>query len=334
MKKNILILAGSLALCLGTAQAQQRDTTQTDRTKRSGQNDQAREPKTKQNQNAYNSGDVEILKNEEIPASLRQALEADEKYTGWENAIIYHNKRTGEYLVSPRAHRFDSEGNAIDYPGQKPSKRMKNKTGNDSSMNQGTDRTRQNEQSSQQRKQSESGNDQSGVDQSSGAVSGERTTPQQDTTQSSQMESTTDQGRQQSTSGRMQQDTSSENSSQGQYGNQSGQDRRTANKQSSTQESDAYRTDRNTGNANGANVNLEGMVVVQTSEIPLTLKETLNDDQYKGWEGGKLYRHESTGEYVLVMEEKMAGEGSKTYRFDKDGKLMNGSSHRDHQNKD
>jgi hypothetical protein len=293
MKKNILLLAGSLALCLGTAEAQQRDSTSNKST------DQARNPRMTQEKNrnsSYNANDVEILQNDQIPAALKESLQ-DEKYAGWENAIIYHNKKTGEYLVSPRAHRFDSEGNPIDYPGAKPSK----KTMKSSDMSQ-RDRT-----SSQQRSQSQSGNDQSGGRRDSTSVSGEQSSSptQQDTAmQSSQAQSATDQGRQQSTSGRMQQDTASEKSSQGQYGN-----------------ADRYRTEGST-----TDMAMEGMVMVQPSEIPVALKETLNDDQYKGWETGKLYRHESTDEYVLVMDEKTAGEGQQTYRFDKDGKMINNSS--------
>jgi hypothetical protein len=361
MKKIISIVVGSLLISLGSIQAQERDTTRTNTRTQSGQqqkakdktgqdNDQARQPRTNQTKQGntnttgtYNAKDVEIIQNENVPASLREALQ-DEKYAGWENAVIYHNKKTGEYLVSPRAHRFDSEGNPIDYPGAKPSKNKTkdNTSGQSSDKNKSSDKTQSgtqqsDEASSQQRQQSQYGNDQSGQDRrkTETQTSGDRTSSQTDTTQSSQSQVTTDQGRQQSTSGRMQQDQASEKSSEGQYGNQAGQDKRTDNTSTQPQQSERYRTDKNdsTANDNAAaatedpETSMEGMIQIEMTQAPNALRETLKDAKYKGWENGKLYRHESTDEFVLVIQESDANTGSQTtYHFDKDGKAKEGSS--------
>jgi hypothetical protein len=301
MKKNILILAGSLALCLGTAEAQQRDSTRTKQGTSSEQQqaDQARQPRYEnQRDNAtYSSGDIEIISSNDIPESLRQSLREDEKYQGWENAVIYHNKKTGEYLVSPRAHRFDSDGKAIDREMRTNDRRSQEKSG----------------------KQRPSTSDQSRKDNS---ATSDRTSPQD--TASSQAMSATDQGRQQSTEGRMTQDKASEKTSQGQYGNQQGKDKRKENSGTEQpQPSVSYRTERSDNKTTiESDISMEGMVEVETTEVPVSMRETLNADEYKGWESGKLYRHASTGEYVLIIDQTNTSEGKKTYRFDKDGKVM------------
>jgi hypothetical protein len=300
MKTNILILAGSLVLYLGTAEAQQRDSARV-RSEQQERTDQARQPRyNEQRDNAtYSASDISIISSNDIPESLRQTLRQDEKYQGWENAVIYHNKKTGEYLVSPRAHRFDSEGKPIDQDARTNDRRSRDKSQPPST----SDKTSKNKSSTSDR------------------------TSAQDTA-SSQAMSATDQGRQQSTEGRMTQDQASEKSSQGQYGNQCGQDKRKEGASSDQpQQSDRYRTERSDSKSvNEADIPMEGMIEIQTTEVPVSLRETLNDNEYKGWELGKLYRHASTGEYLLVMDETNVGEGKQMYRFDKDGKLMKGKN--------
>ena len=84
------------------------------------------------------------------------------------------------------------------------------------------------------------------------------------------------------------------------------------------------------------------MVEIQAEQIPATLRRTLSDVQFTGWEEeGTLYQDPNTNEYVLVMDK---GEEtstttesdaqsqsrsyrsddeteSKTYRFDRNGQL-------------
>lgn len=47
----------------------------------------------------------------------------------------------------------------------------------------------------------------------------------------------------------------------------------------------------------------EGMVEIEVDQVPATLRRTLGDAQYKGWEEkGTLYHNPTTNEYMLVMD--------------------------------
>lgn len=290
MKKNILILVGSLAFCLGTAEAQQRDSARADQNKRSEERqgtDQARQPRYDQQQGTnarYNSGDIEIISNNDIPEALRQSLRSDDRYQGWENAVIYHNKKTGEYLVSPRAHRFDGEGKPIGQSTTMDRRSLQKKTKEPASADQS--------------KRGES-------------ATSEQTTAQD--TASSQAMSATDQGRMQSTEGRMSQDAASKK-------NQDGNVDTNKEAVGEPQQSDRYRND-GVDTGTETEIPMEGMIEMQSGEVPESLRQTLTDNDYKGWETGKLYRHGSTGDYLLIVEERKTGEGKQVYRFDKDGKI-------------
>ena len=64
------------------------------------------------------------------------------------------------------------------------------------------------------------------------------------------------------------------------------------------------------------------MTEVQPEQIPATLRRTLSERQYSGWEeNGKLYKDPATNEYVLVMEKQDDSSQPKAYRFDKNGQL-------------
>ena len=58
---------------------------------------------------------------------------------------------------------------------------------------------------------------------------------------------------------------------------------------------------------------------VQSSDVPATLRTTLQSDQYKGWESGKLYRQNNGQGYYLSTG---TGISSKNYYFDNTGKAM------------
>jgi hypothetical protein len=60
---------------------------------------------------------------------------------------------------------------------------------------------------------------------------------------------------------------------------------------------------------------------VQSSDVPATLRTTLQGDQYKGWENGKLYRQNNGQGYYLSTG---TGNSTKNYYFDKTGKAMKG----------
>lgn len=61
----------------------------------------------------------------------------------------------------------------------------------------------------------------------------------------------------------------------------------------------------------------EDRVLVTVDDIPTSLRMTLEDDQYEGWENSSLYRNRKTNEYMIEIRD---GSSTKTYYFDKDGK--------------
>lgn len=69
-------------------------------------------------------------------------------------------------------------------------------------------------------------------------------------------------------------------------------------------------------------IKLKDMTVLKSTEIPATLRETLQAPQYKGWDAAtsKIYRNQTSDLYVVQIQD---GTMTKTYRFDKEGKPIN-----------
>jgi len=67
---------------------------------------------------------------------------------------------------------------------------------------------------------------------------------------------------------------------------------------------------------------LKDMTALKSTEIPASLRETLQAPQYKGWDASttKIYRNQTSDLYVVQIQD---GTMTKTYRFDKDGKPIN-----------
>lgn len=312
MKKIIFSIVGSMLISLCVVQAQQTDTEgaasksktkqnkqKTEQSRQNKAGDRSQDEKWQQQsdraqgQNAYaNEGMVVIDKNE-LPASLKQKLESEE-YAGWENGTIYHNTNTGEYVIAPRAYRFDSKGNEMEMGDASQGYSSRDRAGQNSQSDQYRTRDGQQQRSSQQQtdqadnagQQSDNANEQSGAQNRTGD-------------QSSANQST--QGNQQSdrSTGDQQQSQSyrstdrSQSDAQGQPGQTSG---------------NQYRT--------------EDMVEVQAEQIPASLRRTLRESQYMGWEDkGTLYQDPSTNEYVLVMDKTDDSPQPRAYRFDKNGQL-------------
>jgi len=61
------------------------------------------------------------------------------------------------------------------------------------------------------------------------------------------------------------------------------------------------------------------MVVIQPSEIPASLRNTLQGSQYKGWESGVIYRNQNSDMYMVEMRD---GNQTSIYRFDQNGKAI------------
>jgi hypothetical protein len=149
MKKIVLSIAGSFLLCTGIVQAQQDTTRTNNRTQQRPVTQQPQpvpqpQPQVQQQQNPqqpnqYLRDDMRVLKQDQLPESLRQTLRGTE-YKGWEQSTIYQDPTTGEYLLemntpivtpnntnpspatsqdqsgnnSPRTYRFDRNGRVIE----------------------------------------------------------------------------------------------------------------------------------------------------------------------------------------------------------------------------
>ena len=340
MKKIMLTCISALLITLGVQAQHHQDTTRTktktkqstqyrkDQTtkqqgdKRQQDTDQAREPRTSQprknqttternNRNTdqppgdrTGQGEMVIIQPNEVPATLRSTLQ-DEKYRGWENAIIYHNTRTGEYLISPRPYRFNSEGKVMEYSGRDQygqHKGTKDQYGNKSDRNQGTQKQ------GDMNKDEQSSSDNSKFD------------PDKQAAQDAQ----------------------------GRYGDENGQKPPTGSEQEAArdlptdknaeqpQQSERYRADETTkpSDPNREEISTEGMVMVDAADYPMSLRETLNGPQFKGWEQGKVYRDPYSGEYVLVMEATRPGTPQQKYRFDKNGKVVSRNNSSDQKDND
>src|SRR6186997_396965 len=59
------------------------------------------------------------------------------------------------------------------------------------------------------------------------------------------------------------------------------------------------------------------MVIIQPSDVPASLRKTLQSSQYKGWESGVIYRNQTSDMFMVEMRE---GNQTRLYRFDQNGK--------------
>lgn len=60
------------------------------------------------------------------------------------------------------------------------------------------------------------------------------------------------------------------------------------------------------------------MEVIQPTDVPSSLRTTLGESEYSGWEEGKVYHNTSTNEYLIVIGD----EDAKVFRFDANGERM------------
>ncbi len=65
------------------------------------------------------------------------------------------------------------------------------------------------------------------------------------------------------------------------------------------------------------------MTKIQSSDVPASLRSTLQGAEYKGWENGTIYRSKTNDGYLLETND---GANVKTYRFDKNGKRLQDNS--------
>jgi hypothetical protein len=304
----------------------------TDETRKSSTNSSSTDENQNSTQNQSNTKrEMVIVQPSEIPSSLRETL-ADPKYEGWENAVIYHNTRTDEYIVSPRPHRFNSEGKEMSYgmTGDNRSGRSYGQTGNPNRSSGSVNQHRR-----------MSGNSTSGNNSSSESDRSNTygTNQNQDSTRmnGTQSSSSSNQDRQRSgQSSSYRNDSTQMNNS----NSNNSQNNNSQNMNSDRNRSDSSRTNggNNSNSSSGRtssnnsytssrvedqNLPTEGMVLVEEQDVPSKLKATLRDSDYSGWERGKLYQNPATGEYILVMGGSESGsDEQRSYRFDKEGKVI------------
>jgi hypothetical protein len=329
--KNLIATAGcALVIGLSSTFAQQdstRDREQAKHTKQPNETnrnrrdtDEARRSSTNTtDQNQSNTRrDMVIVQPSDVPSSLRETL-SDPKYQGWENAIIYHNTRTDEYLVSPRPHRFNSEGKEISYD-MKGDNRGSKSYGATESQNRSNGTINQHRRTSSN---STSGNNQNTDSEKSNTYS---TNPNQDSTGMNGSKSTSqDRSRSGQSSSYRRDSTNSSNSDNMNSDKSRSDSSRTSSSNNSNASSGTTSSNNSyTGNrVEDQNLPTEGMVLVEEQDVPAKLKETLRDSDYSGWERGKLYQNPATGEYILVMGGAESGsDEQRSYRFDKEGKVI------------
>jgi hypothetical protein len=60
------------------------------------------------------------------------------------------------------------------------------------------------------------------------------------------------------------------------------------------------------------------MEVIQSSDVPASLRSSLQGTEFTGWEEGKVYRNSTTNEYLIIIGD----EDAKVYRFDANGQRI------------
>lgn len=65
---------------------------------------------------------------------------------------------------------------------------------------------------------------------------------------------------------------------------------------------------------------VKDMVKIKATEIPASLRSTLQASQYKGWENATIFRSKNSDTYLIQMQD--ANDRMKTYRFDASGKPL------------
>lgn len=69
-------------------------------------------------------------------------------------------------------------------------------------------------------------------------------------------------------------------------------------------------------------LNYDELEAVQSTDVPASLRSSLQGSEYSGWEAGKVYRHKTNNEFVVVIGD----ENAKVYRFDGNGNRVEDSS--------
>lgn len=290
--------------------------------------------------------DRELLGQDDLPSGLVETLKSDD-YKGWENATIYRNKTSDEYMLviqegnDVKTFYFDKEGKSIENSPEGSGSSTGYQSG-DSSMQSDTQTQTQSGTDTQTQTGTET-QTQTGTEQTTGVPS-DSTSGSSNTSSGSlnQDSSVSDQGTESSSSSTMSSDTtdhpttgsqsSSSSSDQSMSTDQSSSGQSTSDQSSSTSTSDQS-VSGTTGSTSSQDTELqstdpsvntnawktEDRVLIRTNDLPSSLLITLGDPMYRGWENSSVYRNRTTSEYMIEIRD---GSDTRTYYFDKDGKAV------------
>lgn len=65
-------------------------------------------------------------------------------------------------------------------------------------------------------------------------------------------------------------------------------------------------------------------VMIPPNKIPSMMQQTLQGNEYRGWQNSTIYQDRVTGEYSLEIREGNAT--PRTYRFDRNGRVVSGAN--------
>jgi hypothetical protein len=127
MKKVMMTIAGMLFIGVVAVQAQSQDTTTLPRQDTTVVPEPApttpeTQPEQEKQEGSYMLRDMTALQASEIPATLRESLQSNSQYKGWDDPTtkIYRNKTSDLYVVQimdgteTKSYRFDRNGKPIE----------------------------------------------------------------------------------------------------------------------------------------------------------------------------------------------------------------------------
>jgi hypothetical protein len=317
MKKIWLTFAGSCLIALATVNAQERsDTTQTQQPSSGYRTESGTQSETGtingksgtqgQYSTEWSDQDRETVSREDLPSGLLKTLESDE-YKGWENATIYRNKVSDDYMLiiqdngTAKTFYFDKEGKS-------------HSDLNSSGMN--SDSSSSGYNSSSTSGSSSSGTTQSGTS-GSGSMNNNSTSGTSDS-------GTSGYGTQGSPSGSA--GTSGSMNSSSSSGSTSTPSTGYRTEDSSVGTSDESVGVQTTEPSQSQAWNNEDRVIIVNEDIPANLRVTLQGDQFKGWENSTIFQNRKTNEYMIEIRD---GSNAKVYYFDKEGKILSNTGNND-----
>jgi hypothetical protein len=335
MKKIWLTIAGSLVFALAVnAQDRSSDTTGTGSTQSS------------EYQYQWRDEDREQVRREDLPSGLVETLEGTQ-YEGWENATIYRNKSSNDYMLViqdnglTRTFYFDQEGkeralNTTSDLSEQPEDSSMDQSRDDQSTleEDSTSMSGSSSSSSMNSDNSGSSSPNSSLNTSSSTQTSGQTGNVSKSTSGQSDDLNRDDDDNSSTVNTSGQSTSTPTGNDTYQQGQPSQSDQTLSGQSST----ATGTTTQTGSTTSADKSAwqstdntdasaawskEDRVVITTNDLPSSLLITLGDPKYKGWDNSTVYRNRKTNEYMIEIRD---GSDTRTYYFDKNGKAVDRSS--------